>query len=244
VVKNQLSEHISSGKRNVIVGHFMLEQSITGEDPDSFSINELILPIKMFECADVVVMGHVHKHMVLSKSNPLAIYTGSMDRVSFGEKHHSKSSIILDTDNLLEAVIIDNDVRAMAEIEIDLAAHDKEYKTQINNKIVSEIERFAKKTDLKDVIVKLLVKIKDNDAYYINNDKVKEFIYSKQVYSLPSLQILPISHRQLRNKDITETVDSKQAIESFINGLGESDLTKGKLIKMAKYIIEEVNNKQ
>jgi hypothetical protein len=60
---------------------------------------------------------------------------------------------------------------------------------------------------------------------------------------LSPLQVSTITNRKLRNKNITETVDSKKAMSAFIKGLTEPDNTKKKLLDFANKIIEQVEGK-
>lgn len=232
----------SRGTR-IIIGHFMIGQPMTGENPDSFSINELVLPLGMFKNFDAVIMGHVHKHAVLSKKNPLIIYSGSMDKKDFGEKHHNKVSIILDTNNIENIEILPSQTRDLHEINLDYTSGDKYFKSQITDKILLDIEKFNLKYGLEDSIVKTVIKVKENDLYYVNQNKVKECVLSKKVRYLAPIQITSVNCRKLRNKDITENVDEKKAMKSFIKGLIEPDQIKKRLIKCANNIIEEVEGK-
>lgn len=226
----------------IVVGHFMIEKPIIGENPDSFSMNELILPLDMFKNIDAVVMGHVHKHSIVSRS-PVVIYSGSMEKVGFGEKHHSKVSIVLDTNNINKFEIINSKVRELHEMNFDYSEGEEYFKQQITDKILLDIEKFHMKYNLKESISRLIIKIKDDDLHFINHAKIKEKILEKKVkYMCPS-QISTVSVRQLRSKEITENVSGKMAMAAFIKTLIEPEEVKNKLIKGANTIIEEVEGK-
>lgn len=237
---NELCVNLSGQK--IIVGHFMMDKSVTGENPDSFSINELILPLSIFKGFDAVIMGHVHKHDVLSRDPPI-IYSGSMEKVSFGEKNHKKIAIVLDTDNIKNPEIINTPVRNLYEMNFDYTEVEKLFKNQITDKIILDIEKFNMKRRLEDAIVKLVVKVKEDDLYYINHSKIKEYIMSKKVQHMAPLNITSVNFRKLRNKNITETVSGKTAMTHFIKNLIEPEQIKNKLIKFANEIIEEVEGK-
>jgi len=221
----------------------MLDKSITGENPDSFSINELILPLSMFSDFDTAIMGHIHKHMVLSEDSPTIVYSGSMEKVSFGEKHHTKVSLILDTDNIGDVEILPTQTRSLHEMNFDYTDGDKDYKQQITDKIILDIEKFNMRWNLSGAIVKFTTKVKKNDLHHINQEKIKEYILSKKVRHLMPMQVASVSARKLRNKKITETVEGKKAIATFIRQLVEPEQIKRRLIKAANNIIEEVEGK-
>jgi exonuclease SbcD len=56
---------------------------------------ELILPRAMFrnEAFDYVALGHIHRHQRLEGS-PLSVYSGSVDRVDFGEEAEPKGFVV------------------------------------------------------------------------------------------------------------------------------------------------------
>lgn len=227
--------------KKIAVPHFMIGRTITGETSEIFSINELVLPINIFDGFDATIGGHVHKHEVIQKE-PLIMYAGSMDKISFGEKDHTKVSIIFDT-KTNEVEIIPSPVRELYEMNFDYSTGDKEYKAQINDKIIADIEEYAKEKSIEDTIVKLVIKLKENDSYHVNQERLREFILSKKVNHLVPIQISTVSTRNLRNKEITEDTDSKTAMGKFIKALSETDTMKKKLLKAAEEIIEKVDGK-
>ena len=239
---NVLCTNLQSPK--IAVGHFMVDKSITGENPDSFSINELILPLNMFSNFDTTIMGHVHKHMVLSEDSPTIVYSGSMEKVSFGEKHHSKVSLILDTNNIGDVDILPSKTsRSLHEKKFDYTDGEKVFKHQITDKIILDIEKFNMRWNLANAIVKFVVKVKKNDLYYVNQEKIGEYILSKKVRHLMPMQVSSVNSRKLRNKKITEDVTGKKAMITFIRQLIEPEQIKRKLIKAANSVIEEVEGK-
>lgn len=244
IIKNELDKATNrlTGTK-IIVGHFMVGKAVTGQTSERFSMSELILPPVIFKDFDAVIMGHVHEHIILRKANPVVMYIGAMEKISFGEKYHKRVSVILDTDNINNMNIINTSVRNLYEMSFDYSTENNNYKHTITDKITSDIDNFNKSFNLNQSIVKLIVKVKENDMYHINQVKIKNFILNKGVDCLTQMQISTVSSRKLRNKDITETVDGKKAAFDFINQLSEEEEMKKSLLKFASNIIEEVEGK-
>jgi len=226
----------------IIVGHYMMGKPGEFTDPDAFSINELMIPLSMFEGFDATIMGHVHQHEVVSR-DPVIIYSGSMEKVSFGEKLHKKVAIVLDTDDIQNFEIIRSKVRALYEMSFDYTESKKFYKQDITDKIIEDIENYSKTHNVSNAIVKFSAMVKDNDLYYVNQNRIRSQILSKGVNYLSSVQIASVATRQLRNKEITEDLAGKKAMNSFINGLLEPDNMKSRLLKCAMKVMEEVDGK-
>lgn len=232
----------SDADMNIVVGHYMVNSESDVFDIDSMSVNELRLPKDMFYNFDATVMGHVHQHGVISKKRVI-IYSGSMEKVNYGEKLHKKVSIVLNTKNIKKVETINNNVRPLHEMVFDYTDANKLYKQNITKKIIEDIDIFCDEYRVKSSIVKLIARVKDNDLYHVNHNEIRSHISSKGVEYLSSVEITSVSSRQLRNKDITEDLAGKKAMGSFISGLIEPDAVKNKLLKYAMKIIDEVDKK-
>lgn len=239
---NAINTQPNSNK--ILIGHFMIGKAVSGRDGESFSMSEVILPLDLFKGYDAVIMGHVHQHEILKKTKDQIIgYVGSMEKISFGERNHQKVSAIIDTDDITNPKFIPSNIRNLYEMNFDYSQGEKIYKSQITDKILADIEEFSSNNTLKNAIVKLVAKVQENDLYYVNSERIVEYIMSKNVSHLTTPHISAVSKRTLRNKNITETASGKKAMASFINELNEPDHVKKKLLKLANNIIEEIEGK-
>lgn len=244
MIRADLAKQISGlqGKK-IVVGHFMVDKPVAAGDGESFSANELVLPCSVFDGADAVVMGHVHKHDIIRKNDPLIMYCGSMEKISFGERGHRKVSIVLDTDDLSMSEIIHTKTRKLHEINLNYVNDKQQYGGLITKKIIIDIDRFHMRYGLDSAIVRLNVRTCEDDVYHVDQRMIKEHILSKKVKNLVGVHVSSNTSRKLRDKNITETVDCKKAMTAFIKSLSEEDNTKKKLLKAASAIIEEVDGK-
>jgi DNA repair exonuclease SbcCD nuclease subunit len=145
-----------SGKK-IAIGHYMIGEAVAG-DEQTFSIDELVLPLSMFDSFDATFCGHIHGFKVLQKS-PAIIYTGSMERITMGDRHNEKVSIVLDTDTM-DMEIIPTKTRDLHEIDLNYADGDKYYKALITDQIIADIEEFGVVNKLEGAIVKLTAMVK------------------------------------------------------------------------------------
>jgi exonuclease SbcD len=220
----------------ILVGHFMLEKTEEDNNPDSFGIKELVLPLDIFAGIDVVVMGHIHRHEVKSEANPVIIYSGSMEKNTFGERDHEKVSIVIDTNAPNKYDIIETKTRPLVELNFDYSELEP-FKDQITEKILEDVDASG---SIKDAIVRLIAKVKDVDLFHVKHQKIKEHLNSADIHNLMPLQISASTIRQLRNKNINENTGAKKAMMTFLDGTSESDPIKEKLKKAAAQIIEEI----
>lgn len=233
---NEISKGLSGKK--IFIAHQMIEKQDDSLNGEACGLNELVLPLSAFSSVDFTISGHVHRHSII-RENPPVICSGSMDKVSFGERNHSKVSLIINED--LSYNVIPTQTRNLIELKLDYS--DKLYKKTINEKILHDIQDFDKNTPLKDAIVKVIIKVRENDSYFVSQAKIKGEIMSKNIKHCSSIFVSAVNNRQLRDDGINETVSPKKAIATFINNLAESSNMKEKLIKLAEKIIKEVGNK-
>ena len=84
----------------VLMGHLSLggatygsEQSIMlGQD---FVLNRADLQPQAF---DYIALGHIHKHQQVGPDRPPVVYSGSLERVDFGEEREEKGFVVIDID--------------------------------------------------------------------------------------------------------------------------------------------------
>lgn len=223
----------------ILIGHFMLENTAEGDNPDSFGIKELVLPLNIFQGVDVVVMGHIHKHEIKSPNDPVVIYSGSMEKNNFGERETDKISIVLNTEDPNNYEILKSDVRPLFDLVLDYS-EEEPINEKITEKILSDLDEINHETPLKDGIVRLTAKVNGTDLLQVRHQKIKEHLYSKGIHNLVPLQISATSTRQFRNKSIDEHTDSKKAMAAFLDGTSDSVALKEKLQKAAVQVIEQV----
>lgn len=239
ILKKQLDEKCAALKgKKILVAHQMLEKQEDSLNGEAYGLNELVLPMSMFDSFNAVISGHQHKPSVIQEK-PFIACSGSMDKVSFGERNHQKVTIIMDGN--LNYEIIPTKTRNMIEVKLDYT--DATHKKTINSKILKDLEEFDSKTPLNDAIVKVSVRVRENDSYFVSQSKIREFIMGKNIKHCSSVFVSSVNVRQLRDNEINETVSAKKAMESFINNLSESANMKEKLIAIADKIIKEVGDK-
>lgn len=222
--------------------HMMIDTAPTGVDGENFSINEVVLPFSTFSGVDMVVAAHVHTAKVLKQANPITLYVGSMEKITFGDKDCPKSTIIVDTNDLPSYQIIPTPTRSLFELSLDYST-DKPFKDSITTQILKDMSDFAEANDVKGAVVRLVIKMNGDDTYHVNQDRIKDKVLGYGVSCLAGIQISSTSSRQLRDKSINENEDSKKAFKAFVSNLKENEGTKKRLLKFGEAIIEEVEGK-
>lgn len=82
----------------VTTAHMSLDKAVAGIEEELLVGYTLTFPADMLidKRVDYVALGHIHKHQVIRKEQPVIVYAGSLERVDFGEEREDKGFILVD----------------------------------------------------------------------------------------------------------------------------------------------------
>jgi exonuclease SbcD len=162
----------------VLTGHFTVSGATFGSERNVMIGRDAVIKLSALNLAawDYVAMGHIHKHQnVTPDAYPSVVYSGSLERIDFGEESESKGYVLVDlkrgeTKWRFEPMA----VRQFVSIYVD-ATNDGDTPTEA---VLRAIERKHFKDAVVRVRVKLLqsqetqLRIRDienelSDAYFI-----------------------------------------------------------------------------
>lgn len=213
--------------------HMMFENTIYADIGD-LGINELSIPLSMFDKCAITIAGHIHCHSII-KTEPYVIYSGSTECNGFQEREHNKVFIIYDTalpyENCLEFVPIKT--RKFVDLQFDFGSDYDD--TSIPN-MLKEI----KATELEGAIVRVGLKIPETKKNVITPNDIREELYKLNVFCIADITITPIIARQMKNKKAIEELDDLSAFKFYLNS--QNDTQDGILV-LAEEIIAQVKGK-
>jgi exonuclease SbcD len=99
-VSNVLESMINNLDPNVpaiLAAHGTVQGAVYGSERSVMLGSDLVLPPSLMAhpAFAYVALGHVHKHQVLNEQPPV-IYSGSLDRIDFGEEHDDKGFVLVE----------------------------------------------------------------------------------------------------------------------------------------------------
>jgi exonuclease SbcD len=232
---------IPTNYSKVLVGHFALEGSLfVGDEFDNLA-RELMCPLKMFAGYDYVWMGHVHKPQVRSV-NPYIAHIGSLDISDFGETDHNKIVVLFDTDDKNKFIELEVPSRPLRRLRVDIPEgfDTTEY-------VLSAITAMESKTTFESAIVKLEIKLLDEDASNVDRD-----VLEKAIYDLGAFYVTPIQESRnivvdavIQQHAIDEKIAPREAVKTYANTLDfDSDTDKQDFIDKAHATISKYESKQ
>lgn len=163
----------SHDKIKVAIGHLALEGSLSIGDEISDHLNELYVPVEMFDWFDYVWMGHIHHPQVIQHHNPYAAHIGSLDRSDFSktEVDHDKVAVLLDLEAENKFIEIPLPTRSLRPVRIDVppGKESTEY-------VINELCLLSKKASFKDSIIRLEVQLNGQDLENVDRDKIDSYL--------------------------------------------------------------------
>lgn len=223
---------------SILAAHVWVSEASLGSER-SMTIGQehvLLLSNVANQKFDYVALGHLHKAQVLSEKPPV-IYSGSMERVDFGEEHDDKGFYLI---NIKEN---ENGVRKTSyefkkldarrfftlKIEID------ENELDPTIKVLGEIEK--NKEQINDAVVRLSITLPAELEKGLNDNALHKALSGAHYFTI-SKDIKREVRLRFASKN-AEEVSPKEALKEYVNMQKYSKEFAGKLITAGEKLLEE-----
>lgn len=221
-------------KKNICLIHQTVEKAVMPAGyRDLSTMNELVIPLETFKDFDIVIGGHIHKHQAVQKKPPV-LYVGSIDRVDFGEAGEEKGFIVYDSDKD-KVNFAKLDVREFLDIKVDVT---KESDQSIQQRILMHLTTL----NFKEKIVKLTIKINDNDIVQVDIQELNKTI-KKEAFYFKGAVFDVVRMKRTRDEKMSESLSILSALKAYVESKSEYAKIKDEMIKVGSNIIEEIKSK-
>lgn len=153
----------------IFLSHCEVIGSEFGSEKGLAIANDVTIPLSLLQDQRINygALGHIHKHQKLS-DHPLIVYSGSPQRIDFGEEKEEKGVCLVDIPQNGKASFkfIPTNARRFLTITVNLKAND----LNPTKTVLDEIE----KNNLNETIVKLIINIPSDCDEELQMDKVKK----------------------------------------------------------------------
>jgi len=250
IIKHLVSK-VDTNIPTILAGHLTVSgglfsgserRAVFGSDP-LLLLSQLALPN-----FDYVALGHLHKHQNLNpRGFPFAVYSGSIDRVDFGEKKEKKGYCKVTINTKIPRVdAIENrsnlrtflefvPIKARPFIQIEVILKVGENQTQ---QILDEIE----KHNIFDAILKIIYHVPEGKKDKVNLNSVQQACSN----AMHLVGIVPI-HIPVKRENrggIKVDMDTISLVEKYLDMKEDLKENKKQLLEKAKLLYSEVNNNQ
>lgn len=222
----------------VLVGHFTVGGAQMGAERSFILGTDAQVPLETLADPvwDYVALGHIHYHQCLNEEPPV-VYSGSTDRVTFGEEHEEKGFVLINIDNdkhvTWEFILLD--ARPYITIEVSTLKADP------NPKILSKIDS----TDLKDAVVRVIIKVQERYFEVVDRQAINDHLDKSGMYFLASLviyKIKPESETRFDTEKFNASTSHDALLLEYLENKGIEGSELNKLMAAGRKIIDEVKN--
>ena len=234
------------------MSHCEVEGASYGSEKGLAIANDVTIPLPLLQDKRLsyVALGHIHKHQVLGK-NPLIVYSGSPQRIDFGEEKEEKGICLVEIikmdngqwtmDNAKKKnsqlsifnsqfTFIPTNARQFLTITVNLTGNDPN-PTQT---ILSEI----KNNGIEDKIVRVVINIPKECDKEIQMDQIKKALSSANFIAGISKNIERVERVKFDGSEQVETLTPLQALRKYFEFKKYSPQQQKELEKAAAQILE------
>lgn len=158
----------------ILLSHVEIVGAQFGSEKGMAIANDITLPLSLIQDKrlNYAALGHIHKHQVLSKpgDSPLVVYSGSPQRIDFGEEKEEKGFCLVEISKTSSFKFIPTNARRFLTITINLKPDDNNPTQTILDEIVKH------KTE--DAIVRVIINIPAECEQDLKIDQIKKALTS------------------------------------------------------------------
>lgn len=218
----------------LFLGHFWVNGAKLSAWQQSYlNVSEPQVPLSALTdpAFDYVALGHIHKHQDLNRGKqPPVVYSGSPDRIDFGEKDEEKGFVLLELQKghaRYEFVPVPGS-RPLLDISVEAECDEP------TERIIAEIKKHA----LRNAIVKLTYRIGQEQQGLIREREIRDALGG--AFLIVSLHRKVQRDSATRNRLLTESRSPREALELYIDSKEELQANKARMLDFAEPLFVEL----
>jgi len=237
----EMEKSVAKSAPCVFLGHFTVSGGKMGSEQSYVTAVDGVVEKEVLENGpwDYVALGHLHMYQCLNEGAvPPIVYSGSLDRIDFGEESSDKGFVWVEIDDeTIEFSLVSVSPRPMVTLNFKFGDDSR----HITNYIVKAINS----EDIQDAIVRTKIALPEHMESRLQMDRVYEAL--KACHFIHSVSITRVSGRRptrLGELDmpLLEVPSLELLDRYFANVAGIGGKEKKELLSLASTIMEECND--
>lgn len=237
-----LYDQIDPALPAVLLAHSEIVGAEFGSEKGMAIVNDVTIPLPLIQDKrlNYVALGHIHKYQILSKPGdlPLIVYSGSPERIDFGEEKEEKGICLVDISKISNSKFqisnfqfVPTKARGFLTITISLNAKDPNPTQTVLDKILQN--------DIADKIVRLVINIPAECEQEIKMDIIKKAL--KDANFIAGISRNVERKDRIRLKGITE-IESLTPIQVLKKYFESKKYSLEKQKKLEEYASQLIND--
>ena len=217
--------NLDSSMPSILASHVSVDLAKTSSEKSMTLGKDYLLPTNFLANPklDYVALGHIHRHQILNDDPPV-VYSGSLERIDFGEEKDSKGFCVIDIstspdkkNRLNSYKFVEVNARRFKTIQIKIEENDG----SPNEKIVSEI----KKHDIYETIAQVIIEVSSSRYSEISDRKIRDSLSEANFVAAIRKNVITESKNRL-GKELHESIPAIEALETYLKerNIGEEKI--------------------
>jgi DNA repair protein SbcD/Mre11 len=225
----------------VLMGHFTVATAQIGLTQAGYLAGEPQVAKESLRRSefDYVALGHIHRFQDLNAgSQPPLVYCGSIERIDFGERAEAKGVVVTEVSRgHAEYRFIETPSRPFLEIAIDTTKGADGEVSDPTDKILSELA----KHDLTQAVVKLVYKVRPEDAPQLRERDIRQALQSAFMVVSQQREVVGSDKAAMvRSKLLKESLMPLDALSTYIDSKDHLAKRKADLMAKAQVLWDEI----
>ncbi|MBM7855291.1 exonuclease SbcD [Desulfohalotomaculum tongense] len=230
----RLSAELEPDIPAVLCAHITVTGAVAGSEHCIMVGRDLAVPASALQQGgfDYVALGHIHRQQVLAENPPL-VYSGSLDRIDFGEEKEKKGYVLVEVEKgRCSYNFYPLSTRPFVTVRVKIKGKDP---------TAEILERVEKSADQR-AILRLIIECTAADYANINHRQVRRFI-DRHYYYLASInRELTGEDGALRNPNLNEKLDPLAAFKEYLETAGVNG-DKEELVQRAESLYRKLKER-
>jgi len=215
----------------VVTAHMAVDTATAGIEQELLIGYTLTFPAEIFvdKRIDYVALGHIHKHQIVRQADPLILYSGSLERVDFGEEQEDKGFIHVALEKKKTSYQFHSIApRPFVTMQADLTADENPMET-----LIAKLH----KTIAPGCVLRIKYKVNQDQLEAIDEDVLRE--EASQALSIRFQPEIVPSKSRARLPELTESsvATPMQALDTYLSEVAPE--RKERLLDRARQIIND-----
>jgi len=233
----ELAGEIDSSKPAILAGHLAVAEARTGTEKTMIIGNDPVVLLSTIASPvyDYVALGHVHRGQVLCE-NPPVVYSGSLERLDFGDEGQEKGFYVIDIENdggkkSTRYEFHNIAARRFLTLEIDVP----DLELDPTGSIIREI--LAHADDVRGAVVRLKLSLPEHLSSMLREGGI--FKVLKEAYNVSIAKELRRSSRGRASGWLKETLSPLEALNKYLESNNVPVERRTKLLEYGEKLIRE-----
>ena len=187
---------------------------------------------------DYVALGHIHKHQVLRWDSPMAVYSGSLQRVDFSEENDDKGFCMIDFDpaapqgrRLTDFSFHRLNARPFVTVDVTVAPGEQD-PTDV-------VLRAIGRKEVADAVVRVRVALPPEAEPHLREADLRDALRSAHYVAAINRETTGENRRTRLSAEAAQGLEPMQALKLYLDGRDMEQERREKILRRAEELLED-----